>query len=129
MDYQDIPKIGDIKTTSKKWPEDRIKKEIQPIFYSYAHEKERGVRPEFDYDILIARRNNSGEPTSEDHQRQSIKASDNDYRALFAKLEAFIKVIKTGAFLPADSTSWICSPQWCGYYPTCIYQGNKPAKM
>jgi len=119
MDYQDVPVIGDLKTTTKKWPEDRIKKEIQPIFYSYVHEKEKGVRPDFIYNILIARKND------EEHQELSIKASDADYRALFAKIKVFLRAIKTGTFLPADSTSWLCSPTWCGYYPTCIYKGNK----
>ena len=115
MDYQDVPEIGDLKTTTKKWPQIRITQEIQPVFYSYAHEQERGVRPDFIYNILIARK------YDEEHQKLTMKATDADYKALFAKLKVFIKVIKTGAFLPANATDWICSEKWCRYYPTCKF--------
>jgi hypothetical protein len=53
---QEEPLVGDIKTSSKTWPKDREKKEIQPIFYSLVHEQEKGIRPIFRYDVLIARR-------------------------------------------------------------------------
>jgi len=124
MDYQEKPIVGDLKTTSKKWQEGRIRKEIQPILYSFVHEKTRQVRPEFIYHILIARRNKEGIPTSEELQTQSITPSNGDYEALLSKLEMFIKMLKAGVFVPANPTSWWCDPKWCGYWETCPYVGN-----
>ncbi len=124
MDHQEIPKIGDLKTTSRTWGKSRIYEEIQPVFYSFVHEHERKVRPEFTYHILVARRGKTG-PTSADLQEQSMTATDGDYHALFAKLRMFCKIVETGIFVPANPTSWWCSEKWCGYYLTCQYVSKK----
>ena len=119
IDIERHAKVDDIKTSGKKWADDRIKKEIQPIFYSYAHEKETGVRPQFNYHILkITKGGELG------NQIQSIKATDDNYRALFAKFNMMIHMIRSGSFMPADPSHWMCSPRWCGFYSTCIYVGN-----
>lgn len=128
MDYQEKPEIGDLKTTSMKWQTDRIDKEIQPILYSYVHEKIFGVRPIFKYHILIARRNKLGEPTSEEYQPLEKKPSNNDYLALYTKIQMFINMLKAGIFMSANPTSWWCSEVWCGYWQTCPYVGNSLPK-
>lgn len=128
MDYQDLPIVGDLKTTSKKWAEGQIKQEIQPIFYSFVHEHEKGIRPKFIYHILIARRGKKG-PTSEELQEQEIIPTDNAYKSLFAKLRLFCEMIKKGVFMPANPSSWWCTPKWCGYYYTCPYVGNSLPKQ
>lgn len=127
IDYQEEPRLGDLKTTGMKWQEGRIRQEIQPVFYSYVHEKQTGLRPEFTYHILIARRGKTG-PTSEELQEQKITPEDSHYNALFAKLELFLKMLKTGTFPPANPTSWWCNERWCGYWHTCEYVGNGPSK-
>ena len=127
MDYQEVPRIGDLKTTTKTWPENRIHQEIQPVFYSFVHEHEKKIRPEFIYHILVARRGKTG-PTSEALQEQTMTATDGDYRALVAKLRMFCKIVEMGIFVPANPTSWWCSEKWCGYYLTCPYQGKVPSK-
>lgn len=124
IDYQEEPRVGDLKTTSKAWQQGRIKEEIQVPFYSYVHEKERGVRPEFRYDVLIARRGKDGNPTSEDYQPLVHTCTDADYRGLFAKLRLFITMYKAGVFPPTNPTNWVCSQKWCGYWETCPYVGN-----
>jgi len=124
MDYQEKPEVGDLKTTRMKWQEGRIKKEIQPALYSFVHEKTRHIRPEFKYSILIARRGKNGNPTSEELQTQVMTPTEQDYEALFAKLEMFINMLKAGVFIPANPTSWWCDPKWCGYWETCPYVGN-----
>lgn len=125
MDYQEEPVVGDIKTTSRRWPEGRIRQEIQPVFYSFAHEHETKIRPQFIYHILIASRGKDG-PTSEKLQEQDMTPTDNDYRSLFAKLRIFIEMLKTGTFPPANPTAWWCDKKWCGYWQTCPYVGNAP---
>jgi len=128
MDYQEEPKVGDLKTAAIKWNDDRIFKEIQAILYPFVHEQTRGVRPEFIYHILIARRGKDGSPTSEELQTQKLIPTDEDYKALFAKLRMFIKMVQTGTFLPANPSSWWCSPKWCGYWETCPYIGNPKSR-
>ena len=127
MDYQEKPLVGDIKTSTRTWAKDREKKEIQPIFYSLVHENEKGVRPTFRYDVLIARRGKNG-PTSTDYQELTVNPTDNDYMALFFKLRLVCDMIEKGIFVPANPTSWWCDEKWCGYWHTCPYVGNEPLK-
>jgi hypothetical protein len=119
MDIERHAKVDDIKTSGRKWAEGRIKKEIQPVFYSYAHEKETGIRPQFNFHILKITK--GGEIGS---QIQSMRATDENYLALFARLNMMIHAIKSGSFIPPDPSHWICSPRWCGYHSTCVYVGN-----
>jgi hypothetical protein len=128
IDYQEEPLVGDLKTTTRAWPKQRIKEEIQVPFYSYVFEQERGQRPTFRYDVLIARRNKEGVPTSADYQPLTHICSNRDYRGLLAKLLLFEKIMKSGVFPPTNPTNWICSRQYCGYWNTCIYVGNAPPK-
>jgi len=124
MDYQEEPVVGDLKTASVKWQNGRISQEIQPVFYSFVHERERGVRPKFQYHILVARRGKDGNPTSEEYQPLEYKPTDKAYKALFAKLQLFIQMLKSGIFPPSNPTAWWCNEKWCGYWHTCRYMGN-----
>lgn len=122
IDIERDAKVDDLKTATKSWSEGRIQTEIQPVFYSYVHEKETGVRPEFVYQILVALKG------SEKLQKQSMRAENRHYRALFAKLEIFMKMFTAGVFPYADPTWWGCSPKWCGYWYTCPGVGNSLPK-
>ncbi len=122
MDIEREGRIDDLKTAGKSWPEGRIEKEIQPIFYSFVKEKISGVRPEFIYHILIARRNKEGVFTSTDYQNQRLTASDAQYRILLAKIRVVLDMIQKGSFPPCDSSSnFLCTPMWCGFYRDCVY--------
>ena len=112
MDYEEEPVVGDLKTASSKWQDGRIDREIQPPFYSFVHEYETGIRPTFLYHILVARRNKRGEPTSEQYQALEYTPTEQAYKALFAKIRMFIKMLKAGVFPPANPTSWWCSERW-----------------
>ncbi|MCP3967530.1 MAG: PD-(D/E)XK nuclease family protein [Lentisphaerae bacterium] len=125
IDYQEQPIIGDLKTAARAWPKGKIFQELQPIFYSLAHEKLVGIRPEFVYNILIAPRNKEGKPTTAKYDEQRRVVTDQDYQMLIARIKVFLKMLKAGIFLPADPSGWICSSKWCGYYQTCPYKkGN-----
>ena len=124
MDYQEKPIVGDLKTTKMKWPDGRIDTEIQPTFYSFVHEKEKGIKPTFVYHILIARRGKTG-PTSEELQEQRLIPTEKHYNALMAKLMLFCQILQKGVFAPASPSMYFCSPRWCGYHATCPYVGNK----
>ena len=123
IDMQEKNKVDDLKSSGKKWADGQIQKEIQPVFYSLAHEKQTGVRPEFVYHILRTLKDGAK------RQVQSMTATDEQYMALFAKLQMFLKMLKGGLFPPANPTSWWCTPRYCGYFYTCPYVGNaKPKK-
>ena len=111
-------KIDDLKTSTNKWPEGRILKEIQPVFYSFAVERETGARPTFTYHIL---RNLKGGPES---QVQSMTSTDQNYSALMYRIKVFLDSLRSGVFIPADPSNWICDPKWCGYWNTCNALGN-----
>ena len=42
-------------------------------------------------------------------------------RAFLAWIERAILVIQSGAFMPCDPTSWMCSAKWCGYFDRCPF--------
>jgi hypothetical protein len=111
-------KIVDLKTSSMKWPEERIRQEIQPVFYSLVREQETGARPDIEYQILIPYK------AGAQAQKQCYRAQDNDYAALLSKMKLFEVAVKVGLFLPAFPGSWWCSDKWCGYHSTCRYVGN-----
>lgn len=48
--------------------------------------------------------------------------TEADFRPVLNRVETALKVIEAGAFVPANpSTSWWCSPRWCGFHATCPY--------
>lgn len=122
IDYEQSGNVNDLKTTTKSWSKGRINKEIQPVFYSIAHDYEFGQRPLFRYHVMVALKRQAK------HQIQTRICSSADYQALISRIEIFINMLNAGVFLPAEVGAWVCSPKWCGYYTTCRYVGNMPAK-
>jgi len=54
------------------------------------------------------------------------EVTDADASAALERLGAVAAGIAAGVFLPADPTSWVCSPKFCGWYDTCP-QGSRSA--
>lgn len=118
-------RIQDLKSAGKSWSAGRINEEIQPVFYSYACEHETGARPEFRYHILIPLKTSAkADLLCCKHQTQDFTASDQDYIALEAKIQALSMMLQKGVFPPAGPGSWWCCERWCGYWGTCPYVGN-----
>jgi len=46
---------------------------------------------------------------------------DEDLRVLVERVNTMIQGLAKGIFVPAQPTSWVCDPRYCGYYPTCKY--------
>jgi hypothetical protein len=44
-----------------------------------------------------------------------------DWTNLLHRVHLMVAQIETGLFLFCDPGSWICSPNWCGYFWTCSY--------
>jgi hypothetical protein len=121
--------IHDFKTTKKTPGQNAIREEIQPVFYYYGFWKHFSQRPkDFAYHYLIARRGKDGNPTSTGYEPQAWTPATQDINALFARIESVMEMLKTGTFPPAQRNHWSCDPKWCGYFDTCKYVGNAPAK-
>ncbi len=118
MDIEQADTIDDIKTSNAKWPENRIREEIQPAFYSFAYEHEFGRRPGFKYHILVPYK------TGPQRQVQTWRAEAPDYDALRSRILIFERILQTGTFAPASPGAWWCAEKWCGYWLTCPYVGN-----
>lgn len=123
IDIERKGKVDDLKTSGKKWAEGQIHREIQPVFYSYVHEKETGIRPEFIYHILRVLK------AGPERQVQRMVPTESSYSGLFAKLNSMIAMIEKGVFPYANPTSWWCHPSWCGYFDTCAGVGNAKQKQ
>jgi len=129
IDYwQQNHKLGDLKTAGMKWQKDRITQEIQPVLYSLGYLITYKKNPTFRYDITIARHGKDGNATSIEADHQEMTATNQDYSALYAKMEALIEMLKTGIFPPSNQNNWWCDPKWCGFWYTCKFVGNAPAK-
>lgn len=48
-----------------------------------------------------------------------------DYLWLVKIFDKVAEAINAGTFMPADPTSWACSPRFCGYYWHCRGKGRK----
>ena len=58
-------------------------------------------------------------------QKDSVGERDNnDFAALFNRIEQFARSYKSGIFLPASPAHWKCSKDWCHFYQSCPYTRN-----
>jgi len=100
--------VSDLKTGSKLWSPQRIAHDPQLTFYSIV-EKSEFVRIDF---LLDQKSGSRYEP------KRSLRGV-NDRRLLIEDLEEVVYLIKQGVFPRCDCTSWVCTPDFCGYYQKC----------
>jgi hypothetical protein len=113
--------IFDLKTTSKSWGKNNAltKHWLQSTFYSLLRWKETGTEPPgFIFYVLVNLK------TGCKTQTELLKIAQPMYRRLEALFGAFMAMLSSGTFLPAEPGSWMCSEKWCGYFLTCKYMGN-----
>lgn len=110
--------IRDFKTANRSWPEGRINEEIQPVFSTFLFQKERGKKPKFHYDVLVALKD------SEKVQDLTYEGREGAVNALGAKIMMMQAMMDAGIFPPATPGHWACSEQFCGYWRDCAYVGN-----
>lgn len=100
--------VSDLKVTTRKWPEQKLRHAPQLTFYAIVEETER-VRVDFLLDQKSGTKYNP---------MQSIRDT-NDKQILVEDLEEVVFLIKQGHFPRCDPTTWACTPRFCGYYETC----------
>jgi len=54
--------------------------------------------------------------------------NDEDMQVLLRRVERATEVIEAGKFMPCNSTEWMCSPKWCGYFARCPFS-KKPVSV
>jgi len=107
--------VRDAKTAGKTPPIDAADRSDQLTMYATAYRVLYGRMPAtLALDYLIDLK----EPKPMTlHTIRSIE----DCGRLILRLDAAIRVMETGAFMPCDRSSWMCSPTWCGYHDICPY--------
>ena len=46
---------------------------------------------------------------------------DEDLAVLGRRIQTAVSLVEKGIFMPAPADSWMCSPTWCSYFPTCPF--------
>lgn len=111
--------VIDLKFMSKSPSEGDAAKDVQLVAYDLGYRQTRKKKPS------ILRKEYAVSTKTPKTITQEIPPHEDERidRLLFS-LERAIEAIQKGVFLPAALGSWVCSPKWCGYYPTCkVRQG------
>jgi len=110
--------ILDLKTASKSKPDSFGQNNLQATAYTILVQKEIVERPNFEFRVLVANK----EPVE-----QVIPAivSQQDERALLARMMVVLRMLETGLFPPTNpNEAWWCSERFCGYWSSCRYVGH-----
>lgn len=107
--------IRDLKTSEKAKSVVDLESDAMN-FYAAAYEYETGRMPKrVVIDNLIARK--SGTDLVSLVGRKDL----GDKAVLVNRINAMLKGVRAGVFLPATPGHWKCSPKWCGYWSTCPF--------
>lgn len=115
-------RVHDLKTSVRKKSQRDADETIQFTMYDILFQVRTGRRPAgFDLDVLV----DAAAPTV---QQIRTTRTERDRRVLINRINNLLRARETGTFAPAPIGSWICSPKWCGYWPTCPYvNGDRAA--
>lgn len=107
--------IRDLKTSKSRWQQKKAERETQPTIYTKMVQLQAGKdNIPFAYDILVKNK----KPTT---QTIYTTRDQSDWNAIVLKIENMLRQIKAGNFGPASSDSWMCNPDFCGYFSSCKY--------
>ena len=112
IDADDL--IRDLKTSSKAKGQTFWDDDVQMTLYSLFYKAKMGRDPAgIVVDQLIERAKGA------EYKPVTTRRGSKDYQALLNRINAVLKGIKAGVFIPANAGSWWCSPKWCGYWNSC----------
>ena len=107
--------LRDLKTSGKKWAEDKAHTSPQPTAYREAVRAVTGEYPAgIRFDVLVSTKT----PTL---QAIDTSRTDDDTAVLARQFRMMLTALNAGIFLPAEPDAWICSRKWCGYWYSCPY--------
>jgi hypothetical protein len=106
--------IQDLKVAKRK-NQEWADREVQVGFYYLLRKGSIGDWPKgFKYQFIIPNKTML-------HEELTTYRNMKQIQVLFRYIEQFLKDLKEGNFKPADPGSWLCNPEWCGYYRDCKY--------
>jgi hypothetical protein len=103
-----IEVVSDLKTTGKRWAPQKLRCDPQLTFYAIA-ENTTKVR----WDFVIDQKSGTV------YEPKRSERNDNDKRILIEDVEMVAHLIKKGVSFRCDSTSWACTPRYCGFFERC----------
>lgn len=105
--------LRDLKTSGKKWADDKAHTSPQPTIYREAVKQDTGAYPNrIMFDVLV----NNKTPIL---QTIETNRTEEDLQILVRQFGIMTASIKAGIFPPAQADHWCCSMKFCGYYFSC----------
>lgn len=107
--------LPDLKTADRSKGMGEADNSLQLTFYAGLVANQTGKWPaKLSLEVLV----NQKEP-----KLQSLPTSrgPGEWVNLLLRIQLMLAQIQIGLFPPCDPSTWICSPQWCGYFWTCKY--------
>ena len=105
--------LRDLKTSGKKWGEDKAHTSHQPTAYREAVKEATGEYPaSLCFDVLV----NTKTPSL---QTIPTDRTPDDLAILAKQFEIMLASVRAGIFPPAQPDHWCCSMKFCGYFFTC----------
>jgi hypothetical protein len=111
--YTQDKALRDLKTSGKKWAEDKAHGSHQPTAYREAIKAATGeYLAALRFDVLVSTKTPSLQTLSTTRTAEDLKILTSQFNIMIASLRA-------GIFPPAQPDHWVCSMKWCGYFFTC----------
>lgn len=111
--YTEDKALRDLKTSGKKWSEDKAHASHQPTAYREAVRQATGEYPaDLLFDVLVSTKT----PTL---QTISTTRGEGDAAILARKFQIMCASINADIFPPAPPDHWCCSAKFCGYFFSC----------
>ena len=123
-------KLIDIKTANSRWAKGKEDLQIQPTVYRMLLRANDFGELDPEYRIMVNMTN--GPKTTGDGviwspgtgvccdirpaHRNELHEAD-----LIHRIKSMVACVNAGLFHPAEPDHWICSPKYCGYWGSCVY--------
>ena len=112
--------VVDIKTSGRRKPQSEADRSVQ--LTTYAAALKVAENREDDIAVVLEVCVNNEKPVA---QTLTSSRGTADFAALSRRINAALRVIESGDFMPAPVGAWNCSPEWCGYWDTCPYVNSE----
>lgn len=109
-------KIVDLKTSAKKWNQERVDTDFQFTFYALNYRAKNKKDPK---GIIVENLVDSGKSLKS--VTFESRRGDADYDAAINRLNRVLEGINAGIYPPANDGAWWCDARYCGYFMTCKF--------
>ncbi len=108
--------MPDLKTSKKKWSQDKADESYQPPVYGLMAKTLTGNPiKRFEFHILVDSKSTGGAYTI------PTPLSDARLVSVLERFRALQQSIEKGVFTPCSPSSWKCSAKWCNFHGDCKY--------